>query len=62
MNKAIKIKGTFIISFTNTVTKYIYVMQNELGQYRYLPNEDKPYSPIGGKKTLKLVESILIFK
>jgi len=62
MNKAVKIKGTFIISFTNTVTKYIYVMQNELGQYGYLPNEDKPYAPIGGKKTLKLVESILIFK
>lgn len=62
MNKAVKIKGTFIISFTETVVNYIYVMKNDLGQYGYLPNENEPYAPIGGKKTLKLVESLLVFK
>ena len=62
MNKIVKVKGTFIISFTETVVNNIYVMQNNIGQYGYLPNENKPYSPIGGKKTLRLVESLLIFK
>lgn len=59
---------TTYIKLENTATGYglggntnIYVAcQGD--KFGYLPNEDKPYMPIGGKKTLKSVESILIFK
>jgi len=62
MNKVIKIKGTFVNGFTKRDNNYTYVMVNELGQYGCLPNENTPYSPVGGKSTLLSVESILIFK
>jgi hypothetical protein len=62
MNKVIKINGTFVNRYTKRDNKSAYVMFNNLGQYGYLPNENTPYMPIGGKKTLLSVESILIFK
>jgi hypothetical protein len=62
MKKVIKITGTFANSLTKRENNSTYVMVNELGQYGYLPNENTPYMPVGGKKTLLSVESILIFK
>jgi hypothetical protein len=62
MNKVIKIKGTFVNGFTKRDNNSSYVMVNSLGQYGYLPNENTPYMPVGGKQTLLSVESILIFK
>jgi hypothetical protein len=38
---------------------YVAVLGDKFG---YLPNEDKPYMPIGGRKTLKMVVNLLIFK
>jgi hypothetical protein len=62
MNKVIKINGTFVNGYTKRDNKSAYVMINSLGQYGYLPNENTPYMPVGGKQTLLSVESILIFK
>jgi hypothetical protein len=62
MKKVIKIKGIFANTLTKRENGSAYVMVNELGQYGYLPNENNPYMPVGGKKTLLSVESILIFK
>jgi hypothetical protein len=39
----------------------IYVAELD-GKFGYLPNETKPYMPIGGRKTLKSVVDLLIFK
>ena len=38
---------------------YVSVLGDKLG---YLPNEDKPYTPIGGIKALISVRDILVFK
>jgi hypothetical protein len=38
---------------------YVAVLGDKLG---YLPNENTPYTPIGGIKTLVSVRDILIFK
>jgi hypothetical protein len=39
-----------------------YVAVNERMQFGCLPNESTPYLPLGGKKTLESVLSILEFK
>lgn len=52
----------FLNSFTGRRNSTRYIAVNELGQKGYLPDEDKPYSPIGGIKALKLVADILVFK
>jgi len=62
MNKVIKIKGNFVNGYTKRSNNSAYVMTNSLGQFGYLPNESNPYMPIGGRKALLSVESILIFK
>ena len=56
----LKVKNTAIgYGLGGNTNLYIACKGDKFG---YLPNEDKPYMPLGGKKTLKSVESILIFK
>jgi len=38
---------------------YVAILGNKLG---YLPNENTPYTPIGGVKTLVNVKDLLVFK
>jgi hypothetical protein len=58
----------FFVKVTNFQNEFLgakvnaYVAVNENGKFGYLPKENKPYCPIGGKKTLESVKSILIFK
>ena len=39
-----------------------YVAMNEKLEFGFLPKENTPYTPLGGKKTLEKVLDILIFK
>lgn len=60
--KITKIEGTFTNGRTGRNNKVAYVAENDKGQYGHLPNENKPYMPIGGRLALNAVKDILIFR
>lgn len=55
--KLSKVKNGYGLGGSSMI--YVAVKGDKLG---YLPNEENPYLPLGGRKTLKSVASILVFK
>jgi hypothetical protein len=45
--------------FTGSASVWVAVQGDKLG---FLPNENTPYMPLGGRKSLKSVAHLLIFK
>ena len=54
--------GTFTNGFSgrNNCTSGVATIDGEL--FGFLPNESKPYQPIGGRKVLKSLIDVLVFK
>lgn len=60
--KFVKLTGSFYNVLTNRTSVNSYAVMNSEGKFGYLPNENKVYTPIGGRKALKLVLDILEWK
>jgi hypothetical protein len=51
--------------FTSVLTgtrNFAIVAINEAGEFGFLPQENKPYMPIGGRYALKSIKEILIYR
>jgi hypothetical protein len=60
--KFVKLTGSFYNCVTNRTNANSYAVMNSEGKFGYLPNENKIYTPVGGRKALKLVLDILQWK
>ncbi len=60
--KFVKLTGSFYNCLTNRTSAHTYAVMNAEGKFGYLPNENKIYTPIGGRKALKSVLDILEWK
>jgi hypothetical protein len=60
--KFVKLTGSFKNCLTNRTSVNSYAVINAEGKFGYLPNENKIYTPIGGRKALNLVLDILQWK
>ena len=54
--------GAFSNGFSGQSNRSAIAVANEAGEFGFLPGEDSPYTPIGGRKTLALVLECLEFK
>jgi len=58
----IKTEKGFLNTFSGRKNSTAVFVKNEVGQIGCLPGENKAYLPIGGKKALEAVLTILEFK
>jgi hypothetical protein len=54
--------GAFSNGFSGRSNGSAVAVVNEAGEFGFLPGEDSPYTPIGGRKTLALVLDCLEFR
>ena len=54
--------GAFTNGFSGQSNTSAVAVVNEAGEFGFLPGEQSPYTPIGGRKTLALVLDCLEFR